>query len=240
MSPGPDRARARPARRAPARGRSASRARGRAASAARPCAASRAAGGRRCRSPRRARARARPRAAPAGRRLERPGRPLLERVLLDDEPDLLAAALDLLLRADQPRHVRIASSIFGYVPQRHRFPAMRCLISSRAGLGRRLDERDGARRSGRACRSRTAPRRRGRTRRPSRGRAGPRSSSPRRRDAVGERDARERRRAVDEHRARAAVPLVAGDLRPGQPEALAQRLGQRRADRRVELVARRR
>ena len=45
--------------------------------------------------------------------LERPGGPLLERVLLDDEPDLLAAPLDLLLRADQPCHVRIASSIFG-------------------------------------------------------------------------------------------------------------------------------
>ena len=42
-----------------------------------------------------------------------PGRPLLERVLLDDEEDLLEPALDLLLGADQSRHVRIASSIFG-------------------------------------------------------------------------------------------------------------------------------
>ena len=41
------------------------------------------------------------------------GRPLLERILVDDEPDLLEAALDLLLGADQSRHVRIASSIFG-------------------------------------------------------------------------------------------------------------------------------
>ena len=40
-------------------------------------------------------------------------RPLIERVLVDDEPDLLELALDLLLRADQSCHVRIASSIFG-------------------------------------------------------------------------------------------------------------------------------
>jgi hypothetical protein len=45
--------------------------------------------------------------------LARPGRPLLERVLLDDEPHLLEAALDLFLGADQPCHVEIASSIFG-------------------------------------------------------------------------------------------------------------------------------
>ena len=51
--------------------------------------------------------------------------PLLERVLLDDEPDLLVPPLDLLLRPDQPRHVRIASSIFGYAPQRQMLPAMR-------------------------------------------------------------------------------------------------------------------
>ena len=45
--------------------------------------------------------------------LARPGRPLLERVFFDDEPDLLEAALDLFLGADQPCHVEIASSIFG-------------------------------------------------------------------------------------------------------------------------------
>ena len=67
--------------------------------------------------------------------LERPGRPLLERVLFDDEPDLLVPAFDLLLGADQSCHVRIASSIFGYVPQRQRFPAMPCRISSVLGLG---------------------------------------------------------------------------------------------------------
>ena len=67
--------------------------------------------------------------------LERPGRPLVERVLLDDEPDLLVPALDLLLGADQSCHVRIASSIFGYAPQRHRFPAMACRISSVVGAG---------------------------------------------------------------------------------------------------------
>jgi hypothetical protein len=36
-----------------------------------------------------------------------------ERVLLDECPDLLVAALDLLLRLDQARHVRIASSMRG-------------------------------------------------------------------------------------------------------------------------------
>jgi hypothetical protein len=40
-------------------------------------------------------------------------RPLDERVLLDERPDLLVAPLDLLLRADQPCHVEIASSIRG-------------------------------------------------------------------------------------------------------------------------------
>ena len=67
--------------------------------------------------------------------LARPGRPLLERVFLDDEPDFLEAALDLFLGTDQPCHVEIASSIFGYVPQRHRFPAIACRISSELGLG---------------------------------------------------------------------------------------------------------
>ena len=43
----------------------------------------------------------------------RPRRPLVERVLLDERPDLLVAALDLLLRLDQPRQVVIASSIRG-------------------------------------------------------------------------------------------------------------------------------
>ena len=55
-------------------------------------------------------------------------------------------------------------------------------------------------------------------------------------DRVRERDARERRRAVDEHRAGAAMPFAAGDLRPGQRQLVAQRLGERRADGRVHLV----
>src|SRR5207253_10927886 len=67
--------------------------------------------------------------------LERPGGPGVERVLLDYEPLLAEAALDLLLRPDQPRHVRIASSMRGYVPQRQRFPAIACRISSRDGVG---------------------------------------------------------------------------------------------------------
>src|SRR5437764_1513549 len=66
---------------------------------------------------------------------ERPLRPLFERILLDDEPHLLEASLDLLLRADQPCQLRIASSIFGYVPQRQMFPAIACRISSLVGCG---------------------------------------------------------------------------------------------------------
>ena len=58
-------------------------------------------------------------------RLAGPRRPLLEWVLVDDDPDLLDLAFDLFLRANQSRHVRIASSIFGYVPQRQMFPAIR-------------------------------------------------------------------------------------------------------------------
>jgi hypothetical protein len=42
-----------------------------------------------------------------------PGRPLVERVLLDERPDLLVPALDLLLGLDQPRQPEIASSILG-------------------------------------------------------------------------------------------------------------------------------
>ena len=61
------------------------------------------------------------------------GRPLVERVLLDERPDLLVPALDLLLRLDQSRHVEIASSIRGYVPQRQRFPAIPCRICSLVG-----------------------------------------------------------------------------------------------------------
>ncbi len=43
----------------------------------------------------------------------RPRRPLVERVLLDERPDLFVAALDLLLGPDQPRHAAIASSMRG-------------------------------------------------------------------------------------------------------------------------------
>src|SRR4029077_17850194 len=66
---------------------------------------------------------------------ERPGGPLLERILLDDDPHLLEASLDLFLGADQSCHERIASSILGYVPQRQMFPAIACRISSRVGSG---------------------------------------------------------------------------------------------------------
>jgi hypothetical protein len=49
----------------------------------------------------------------AADRVARPLGPLLERVLLDDDPRLGVAALDFLLGLDQPRHEAIASSIFG-------------------------------------------------------------------------------------------------------------------------------
>ncbi len=49
----------------------------------------------------------------AAHRLAGPGGPLLEVVLLDDDPLLGVAALDFLLGPDQPRQERIASSIFG-------------------------------------------------------------------------------------------------------------------------------
>ena len=57
-------------------------------------------------------------------------------------------------------------------------------------------------------------------------------------DGVHERDAREHRHAVELHRAGAAVPLAAGDLRAGQSEVLAQGLGQGAADRGVDLAGR--
>src|SRR5207244_715037 len=56
-------------------------------------------------------------------------------------------------------------------------------------------------------------------------------------DAMSECDARECGLAVDEHRARAAVPLVARDLRPREPDALTERFGQRGPDRYVDRVA---
>src|SRR4029079_17438322 len=65
--------------------------------------------------------------------LARPRRPLFERIFVDAEPNLLDAALDLLFGADQSCHVLIASSIFVYVPQRQRFPAMRWRISAFVG-----------------------------------------------------------------------------------------------------------
>ena len=63
------------------------------------------------------------------------GRPLLQRVLVDDDPLLGVAALDLLLGLDQSRHVSTASSIFGYAPQRQRFPAIPWRTSSDVGVG---------------------------------------------------------------------------------------------------------
>ena len=44
---------------------------------------------------------------------ERSCRPLVERVLVDDDPDFFVAALDFFFGADQSCHVVMASSIFG-------------------------------------------------------------------------------------------------------------------------------
>ena len=72
---------------------------------------------------------------PLAHRRERSCGPPVERVLVDDDPDFLVAAFDFLLGADQSCQVLIASSIFGYVPQRQRFPDIACWISSLDGLG---------------------------------------------------------------------------------------------------------
>jgi hypothetical protein len=44
---------------------------------------------------------------------ERPGRPLVERVLVDDDPNFFVAPFDFFFGADQSCHVVMASSIFG-------------------------------------------------------------------------------------------------------------------------------
>ena len=46
-------------------------------------------------------------------RCELTGGPLVERVFLDDDPDVLVPSFDFLLGANQSRHVLIASSILG-------------------------------------------------------------------------------------------------------------------------------
>src|SRR5204863_5341050 len=67
--------------------------------------------------------------------LARAGRPWIDGVFLDDDPLLGVAALDFLLGANQSRQVSRASSILGYVPQRHRFPAIACRMRSVVGSG---------------------------------------------------------------------------------------------------------
>jgi hypothetical protein len=63
-------------------------------------------------------------------------RPRLDgRVLVDDDPLLGVAAFDLFLGANQSCHVRTASSIRGYAPQRQRLPAIACRTRSGVGWG---------------------------------------------------------------------------------------------------------
>jgi hypothetical protein len=61
--------------------------------------------------------------------------PRRDRVFFDHDPLFRVVAFDFLLGTDQSRHVRIASSILGYAPQRQRLPAIACRISSRVGWG---------------------------------------------------------------------------------------------------------
>jgi hypothetical protein len=56
-------------------------------------------------------------------------------------------------------------------------------------------------------------------------------------DCLRERDARERRRAVEENGAGAAMPFPAGDLRAREPEVVTERLGERLQDGAVDRVA---
>ena len=106
--------------------------------------------------------------------VERAVRPLVERIFLDDEPDLLEASFDFLLGADQSRHVRMASSIFGVRPATAEVPGHRDVESARRSGSGRLDERrrrhDLARRAEAALHARRSGRRRatiGCSRRPS-------------------------------------------------------------------------
>ena len=82
------------------------------------------------------------RRGPADERELGVGRPVLDVVrLVDEHPDVLVAALHLLLRANEagghapPAARRIARSIFGYAPQRQRLPAIASWICSRVGCG---------------------------------------------------------------------------------------------------------
>ena len=209
----------------------------RAGCAAPRCAASPAGGRRRCSAPR-PRARWSPscRARRPADHLERPGGPLVERVLLDDGPDLLVAALDLLLGPDQSRHVAIASSMFGYAPQRQRLPAMPCRISSRVGSG--LASTSAAAET--ICPGVQKPHWRASARTNACDERVLAQALDRRHlalaDRVGERDAGEDGHAVELDGAGAAVTLAAGDLRPRQAEVVPEHVRERAPDRRVDLV----
>ena len=161
--------------------------------------------------------------------------PLLERVLVDDDPLLGVAAFDLLLGLDQPCHDAIASSIFGIGAaaaevSRHRVPD---LLRRRRGVGgderRRRDDLAG---SAEAALERVCPDERVHHRMV----AEPLDRRHLTVDPVDERDAGEDGDAVDLNGAGAAVALVAGDLGAGHADVLAQPLRERAADRRIELV----
>jgi hypothetical protein len=121
----------------------------------------------------------------------------------------------------------------GYAPQRQRFPP--CVPNlARVGLAT-ASTNAGRETICPACRSRTGARRSATNASTSGWSRSPSivvTSRPL--DGVHERDAGEHRHAVELHRARAAVALAAGDLRAGQPEVLAQRLGERAPDRGVD------
>jgi hypothetical protein len=129
--------------------------------------------------------------------------------------------------------VEIASSMRGYVPQRQRLPAMRWRISSLVGSGVSATSAaaetiwPGVQKPHWSASVRTKERV---VAQPLDRRHLPPA------DGVRERDAAEHGDAVELHRAGAAVTLAAGHLRPRQPEVVAEHLGQRAADRRLELV----
>ena len=122
---------------------------------------------------------------------------------------------------------RTASRIFSYPVQRHRLPASASRTSASVAVGVAPDQVGHGDDQARACRIHTGPRR-PRRRPAAPGRARPPRGEPLDGDDVapgrlrrGD-QARADRQPVQQHRARAALALLAGVLRAGQAEPLAQ------------------
>ena len=162
--------------------------------------------------------------------------PAVERILLDHDPLLRVLAFDLFLCADQSRHVEIASSIFGYAPQRQRLPDMAWRISSRLGAGVSPTSAEaetiwpGVQNPHWSASARTKESTSGWSRSPS---MVVTSRAPTACVSVMHEAPACRR----EDGARAAMPFSAGDLRAREPEVVAERLGKRLQDGAVDRVA---